>query len=1397
MFKGIKGLLATLAIATGAWAQGNVWDGSIDTTWYTNNKTATSYTITTPAQLAGLARLVNGVNQNGDGSYDMDGKTITLGNDIMLNDTTNWQNWGTTAPARTWTAIGVNPYIGFQVVFNGTFDGAGHIVGGVYINTTANIHGGLFGYVGGTIKNLGAVASYVKGSMQAVGGLAGCNKGTITNSYATGSVTGTGGTGTNYVGGLVGENSGTISNSYATGNVTSTGTYSTYIGGLVGCNNSTITNSYATGNVTGTGSYVGGLVGRNYNTVTNSYYDSQTSGQSDNTKGTPKTTIEMKTQATYSGWDFADVWGINPSINNGYPYLRVPYPVTNITAAGGILNDEVGIYNQTYALNATVQPSSATYQTIVWSITSTPAANRGEATISGNSITFTKVGNQAITVRATIANGLDIGVDYTKDFQLYADPATGTWVDPGVALNTTYAPGLRLSAVSPPANYIWSPSQNNPNNTSLSAGDNQKFYAFYTDPSGNYNRALGQLTVNVAKADYDISGIAFASKTATYDGQPQSIEIGGTLPTGLTVSYAGNGQTAAGTYTVTATFATSDNNYNTPASKTATLTINKAAGTFVTTSALNTTYTTTLTLANVTPPTNYAWVTPATTLDVSKSGQSFAATYTDPSGNYNPATGNITVNVAKAAAPTGTPRTEHVAANYAHTYSFDLAMLLPNIPGLAGETYSPAITDNTSGILGSLSYTNGNTLEIPVTNTGVAGQTATITVTVSSQNYQDFAAVITVETIDKKLVDITGISMPNSVVYNGNPHGYTGTPILTRDDNGETVAGIELEVSYEATDGKGYKSITAPTAAGTYRLTLKVPDDAAYIGEAEFEFTISKANGTGTVAISGWTYGQAANAPTVSGQTAEYGEPSFTYSAKDANAYTATVPTNAGEYTVKATFAATANYNEYSTTADFAIAKANGTGTVAIAGWTYGQAANAPTISGKTAEYGEPSYTYSAKGANAYTATVPTAVGNYTVKATFAATANYNEHSTTADFAIAAIPTYAVTVTNGTGGGSYEAGTAVTITANAPSAGQQFKNWNISPAVTFTSGNAATPTAGFAMPAEAVTATAVYEAIPANNHLITVTIEGNGTANANVVSAPQGTQITLTATPNEGNRFVRWDVVSGGVTLSSATTSSATFAMADNAVAVKAVFEVIPVVIPTYAVTVTNGTGGGSYEAGTAVTITANAPPTGQQFKNWTIAPAVTFTSGNATTPTAEFTMLAEAVTATAVYEAIPANNHLITVTIEGNGIANANVVSAPQGTQITLTATPNEGNRFVQWQVVSGGVTLSSATTSPATFAMADNAVAVKAVFEVIPTPILPLQLASGNKAVQTHNGLNLTATTNATVEIFNLKGSLISRQNFASGVHAIRLGHLPKGMYIVKATFGNEKQILRMAVK
>lgn len=159
-----------------------------------------------------------------------------------------------------------------------------------------------------------------------VGGLIGRNNGTltdggiITESYATGAVTGE----EHSIGGLVGLNLGVIEDCYSTSRVSG----SFRVGGLAGRNGSPdtspiIRNSYATGEVVGLDN-VGGLVGEHDNeaedSIVSSYYDRDTTGQADTGKGIPLTTEEMKQQDTFENWNFDDLWTIIE--DSTYPYLQ-------------------------------------------------------------------------------------------------------------------------------------------------------------------------------------------------------------------------------------------------------------------------------------------------------------------------------------------------------------------------------------------------------------------------------------------------------------------------------------------------------------------------------------------------------------------------------------------------------------------------------------------------------------------------------------------------------------------------------------------------------------------------------------------------------------------------------------------------------------------------------------------------------------------------------------------------------------------------------------------------------------------------------------------------------------------------------------------------------------------
>ena len=182
---------------------------------------------------------------------------------------------GGTPGTSGWVPIGSSTLVSYA--FAAIFDGNGHTISNLYINSSAN-YVGFFGVTGtgSEIRNLGLEHGSVTGgtgNSTYTGGLVGLNQGIITASYATASVTGGTGT-TNYTGGLVGLNhEGSISASYATASVTGGTGGIASTGGLVGWNQGSISASYATASVTGgTDAYAGGLVGWNVSgTISASY----------------------------------------------------------------------------------------------------------------------------------------------------------------------------------------------------------------------------------------------------------------------------------------------------------------------------------------------------------------------------------------------------------------------------------------------------------------------------------------------------------------------------------------------------------------------------------------------------------------------------------------------------------------------------------------------------------------------------------------------------------------------------------------------------------------------------------------------------------------------------------------------------------------------------------------------------------------------------------------------------------------------------------------------------------------------------------------------------------------------------------------------------------------------
>ncbi len=247
--------------------------------------------------------------------------------------------------------------------FGGVFDGNGHVVSNLLIDTdgVSNDYLGLFGYLSNSdavIRNLGVkqlsihcgaseyvggVCAYIyQGTVDAcatsgsiscgvnadsVGGLCGINaQGVVKESSSSVSLSVSGNA--SRFGGLSGFNYyGMISNSYASGAVISSGYY---MGGLCGeIFGGVIVNSYSSGVVSGVG-YAGGFIGLNYygGNVDGCFWDTDASGCLSSDGGTGVSSEEINSQSFLlaAGWDFViesangidDCWYMD---GYGYPKL--------------------------------------------------------------------------------------------------------------------------------------------------------------------------------------------------------------------------------------------------------------------------------------------------------------------------------------------------------------------------------------------------------------------------------------------------------------------------------------------------------------------------------------------------------------------------------------------------------------------------------------------------------------------------------------------------------------------------------------------------------------------------------------------------------------------------------------------------------------------------------------------------------------------------------------------------------------------------------------------------------------------------------------------------------------------------------------------------------------------
>lgn len=219
------------------------------------------------------------------------------------------------------------------------------------------------------------------------------------------------------------------------------------------------------------------------------------------------------------------------------------------------------------------------------------------------------------------------------------------------------------------------------------------------------------------------------------------------------------------------------------------------------------------------------------------------------------------------------------AKNHSITYG--------NAPNNDGVTYEGFVGDDTAASL-------GGTLQYAYSyeQYGNVGNAYTITPSgLTSDNYD-----ITFEpgtlTVSPRPVELTWAN--TSFTYDASPHVPTATA-------GGLVNGDAATVTVG----------DAQTGAGTYTATATSVSDSNYSlpDEKTCEFTIAKASINPTVTLEGWTYGEAAKTPVVTGNLGG-GDVTYTYALQGSSVieYGNEVPEAAGRYSVRAVVAETGNY---------------------------------------------------------------------------------------------------------------------------------------------------------------------------------------------------------------------------------------------------------------------------------------------------------------------------------------------------------------------------------------------------------------------------------------------------------------------------------------------------------
>lgn len=277
----------------------------------------------------------------------------------------------------------------------------------------------------------------------------------------------------------------------------------------------------------------------------------------------------------------------------------------------------------------------------------------------------------------------------------------------------------------------------------------------------------------------------------------------------------------------------------------------------------------------------------------------------------------------------------------------------------------------------------------PATVTAVGSYRVTISAA-ETANYSKATATVT--------VTVSRASAGFSVSIDDWTYGETPSRYTISGGSGGSVT-----VTYSGTTNAGvkYSSSKAPTEAGEYTITVVMGASGNFLGgTARDSFTIHRAKAEAELSLAGWMYGEEPNAYVLTPEFLRGEVVRVIYT--DGTYYSEAVPKEVGSYTITVIYAETDNYLGGEVSCKFSIVPYGLGLTVTLEGWTYGDKANEPVVTGAGGIGLMYAYTGTANDGTVWNSnTAPEKAGSYTLTVTVIEAGNYTGESASTDFVIA------------------------------------------------------------------------------------------------------------------------------------------------------------------------------------------------------------------------------------------------------------------------------------------------------------------------------------------------------------------------------------------------------------